>query len=378
MNGLIKIALKLLVNDQGKFYTLIIGIMFAVFLIMQMISTLAGVVQRSAADIINVGAKIWIMDPSVASARDNIPLPNYILDAVRSMDGVQFAVPIYYGAGNIRLKSGRYQSATIIGLDDATLFGRPNVIEGSINTIYNNDVYIVVKNAEYAKLDKPQIGEVFEINDHRGTIGAIAKNAVNGIFGTPTLYTTYSRATRTLPNTRFTVTYVLVNPKDNSAIASIKKQVAKLGYVARTEQEFVRMNANYYIYKTGMGTNLLIMTIISFIVGLSIAGQTFYTFVLENLEKFCALKAIGATKNDLIQMIMFQAVLVGFLGYGFGILFSSIVIALAKFRLANYATMTTLGSMSFAFVMVLIIVAFSSYIGIRKVLRIEPFEVFRG
>lgn len=378
MNGLLKIALKLLVNDKGKFYTLIVGIMFAVFLIMQMISALSGVVQRSAADILNVGAKLWIMDPSVKSARDNIPLPNYILDAIRSIDGVKFAVPIYYGSGNVRLNSGRYQSVTIIGLDDATLFGRPNVVLGSINTIYNNDAYIVIKNAEYTKLDNPKIGDSFEINDHRGAIGAIAKNAVNGIFGIPTLYTTYSRAIRTLPGTRFTITYILADSKDNFAINNIKQQVAKLGYIARTEQEFIDMNANYYLFKTGMGINILMMTVISFIVGLSIAGQTFYTFVLENLEKFCALKAIGATKSDLIQMIMFQAALVGFLGYGFGVFLSSIMIALAKLRLANYAAMTTFGSMTFAFFTVLIIIAFSSYIGIRKVLKIEPFEVFRG
>jgi putative ABC transport system permease protein len=29
--------------------------------------------------------------------------------------------------------------------------------------------------------------------------------------------------------------------------------------------------------------NVLLMTAISFIVGLSISGQTFYTFILENL-----------------------------------------------------------------------------------------------
>ena len=34
----------------------------------------------------------------------------------------------------------------------------------------------------------------------------------------------------------------------------------------------------------------------SFIVGLSISGQTFYTFVLENIDKFAALKAMGANK----------------------------------------------------------------------------------
>ncbi len=58
LSGLLKIALKLLVNDGGKFFTLIIGIMFAVFLIMQMTSSFVGVMQRTSADIINVGAKI--------------------------------------------------------------------------------------------------------------------------------------------------------------------------------------------------------------------------------------------------------------------------------------------------------------------------------
>ena len=61
------------------------------------------------------------------------------------------------------------------------------------------------------------------------------------------------------------------------------------------------------MFHTGMGTNLLLMTAISFIVGLSISGQTFYTFVLENLDKFGALKAIGAKGRELVAMIFFQA-----------------------------------------------------------------------
>lgn len=50
--------------------------------------------------------------------------------------------------------------------------------------------------------------------------------------------------------------------------------------------------SDFYKYQTGVGTNILIMTIMSFIVGLSISGQTFCTFVLDNLEKFGALKAM--------------------------------------------------------------------------------------
>ena len=92
---------------------------------MQMTSVFSGVMHRSAATIINIGAKMWVMDPSVNIQSDNIPMPDYILDAVKSIKGVKYAVPLYSGTGLVKLNDGNYQSATIIGLDDATLFGRP-------------------------------------------------------------------------------------------------------------------------------------------------------------------------------------------------------------------------------------------------------------
>ncbi len=81
----------------------------------------------------------------------------------------------------------------------------------------------------------------------------------------------------------------------------------------------MRRTSDFYKYQTGVGTNILLMTVISFIVGLSISGQTFYTFILENLEKFGALKAIGAKSRELIAMILFQAAFTGLTGYGLGV-----------------------------------------------------------
>lgn len=378
MPGLLQIAIKLLANDRGKFFTLIVGITFAVFLMMQMTSVFSGVMHRSAATIFNVGAKIWVMDPSVNTQADNIPLPNYTLDAVRSMRGVKYAVPLYSGSGLVKLANGHYQSANIIGVDDATLFGRPPMLTGSIYNLYNDNAYLVVKDAEYAKLGSPRIGETFEINDHRGVVVGFAQAFVNGLFGTPTLYTTYRRAISNLPTTRFTISYILLEPKNRADIVRIKAQVHALGYRALTQDEFVKKNTDYYLYRTGLGMNVLIMTLISFVVGLSISGQTFYTFVLENLKEFGALKAIGAQKHVLIKMIFFQATLVGFLGYGFGVLLSSILIGVAKLHLPEYASLVTYQNMGVSFLMVLLIIIFSSYLGIRKVIHIDPFDIFRG
>ena len=378
MDGLYVIALKLLANDRGKFFTLIVGVTFAVFLMMQMTCMFSGLMRRTGSDILNINANMWVMDPSLNSQADNIPMPDYILDAVRSIRGVKYAVPLYTGSGLLRLSNGRYQNASIIGLDDSTLYGRPHMIVGDIVNIYNDDAYIAVKDSEFEKLDGARVGTTFEVNDNRGVIVGVAEALVGGLFGTPTLYTTYNRAISSLPNMRFTLSYILVEPKSDKDIKYIKKKVDELQYVALTKDEFFNKNRSYYLYRTGLGMNVMIMTIVSFIVGLSIAGQTFYTFVIENIQEFGALKAIGAKKSELISIILFQAGVVGFLGYGFGIFLSCTVIALAKLRLGNYAAIVTLENMFVTLIMVLIIVAFSSYLGIQKVIKIDPFDIFRG
>ncbi len=378
MRGILKLAYKLLVNDKAKFAALLVGITFAVFLIVMMTSMFAGILHRSSSTVINIGAKIWVMDPAVNTTANNIPMPDYVLDAVRSMNGVKYAVALYSGGALVKLRNGVYQSVTVIGLDDASLFGRPELIEGSIGNIFAENGFVVVKDAEFPKLGNPTVGTEFELNDHKGVVIGIAKVTTSGLFGVPTLYTTYNRARQYIPSTRFTISFIMIEPKNGNAVPFIKQQVKLLGYEALTKDEFIKKISNFYMYQTGLGINVLLMTVISFIVGLSISGQTFYTFILENLDKFGALKAIGAKGKELVYMILFQATFTALTGYGLGIGLASVIIALAKLRLPSYAAKITFANLAFAFIMVLIIAGISSYIGMRKVLKIEPFDIFRG
>ncbi len=378
VTGILKVAFKLLVNDKGKFFALLIGITFSVFLMVMMTSMFAGILKRASATVLNVGAKVWVMDPAVNNVASSIPLPDYVLDAARSIQGVKYAVPLYSGAALVKLRNGTYQAVTILGLDDASLFGRPQLLEGNIADIYAENAFVVVKDSEFSKLDNPRIGTEFEINDHRGMIVGIAKVNTSGLFGIPTLYTTYNRAITYIPSTRFTAGYVLVEPKAEAAVPFIKAEVSKLGYEALTKDEFIKKISDFYTYHTGLGTNVMLMTVISFLVGLSISGQTFYTFILENLEKFGALKAIGAKGSELIAMILFQAVFTALTAYGLGVGLATLMITVARLRLPDYAAEITYFNLGLAFVMVLVIAAISSYIGIRKVIRIEPFDIFRG
>ena len=112
MTGEIRLAYKLLVNDRAKFAALLVGITFAVFLMVQMTSMFSGILNRSSSTVINLGAKIWVMDPAVNTSSNSIPLPDYVLDAVRSIDGVRYAVPLYSGGALVKLRTGTYQAVS--------------------------------------------------------------------------------------------------------------------------------------------------------------------------------------------------------------------------------------------------------------------------
>lgn len=378
MFGILRLAYKLLVNDKAKFTALLIGITFAVFLMTQITAMFAGVLNRASATVINIGARIWVMDPSVQTVANTIGMPDYTLDAVRSMDGVKFAVPLFSGGALVKLRDGTYQAVTVIGLDDTSLFGRPQMEQGKIENIYAENSFIVVHDSEFSKLGNPKLGSEFELNDNRGVVTGIARVATSALFGVPSLYTTYYRAIQYIPNPRFTISYLLVEPKKESDIPSIQKQVQALGYLALTREQFEDKISDFYMFQTSLGMNILIMTVISFVVGLSISGQTFYTFILENLDKFGALKAIGTKSRELVLMILFQATFTSLAGYGLGIGLCTLVTALAKMRLPDYAAMITYTNLGLALVMVVIIAAVSSYIGVRKVLRIEPFDILEA
>ena len=378
MPGILRIAYKLLVNDRAKFAALLVGITFAVFLMIEITSLFSGILNRSSATVINVGAKVWVMDPAVQTVANSIPLPDYILDEVRSIPGVRYAVPLYSGGALVKLQSGAYQAVNVVGLDDASLYGRPELLAGNIEDIFAENAFIAIKDAEFHKFGNPSIGTEFELNNHRGRVVGIGHVATSALFGVPTLYTTYSRALQYIPNTHFTITYVLVEPKTPGDVALIKQRVAAAGYQALTAEEFMAKIARFYKYQTGLGTNMLLMTVISFVVGLSISGQTFYTFIIENIDKFGALKAIGAKGHELVMMILFMATFVALTGYGFGIGLCAVMIWLAKLYLPDYAAVITFSNLGLAFVMVVIIAGVSSYIGVRRVLSIEPFDIFRG
>jgi putative ABC transport system permease protein len=378
LKGLDRIALKMLMGDRAKYIAVVAGITFSVFLIVQMVSVFLGILKRTTADIRTIGAAVWITDPALKYMDDIQPLSNNALSRIRSITGVEWAVPLFIQNLRARLPNGTFQSVRVIGLDSTSLAGRPaRIIEGRLESIYQADAVLVNKRS-IRKLGFPRVGDTFEINDKQARVVGIV-DAETSLFDLPIIFTTFERALQFTPPERKQLTFVLVEPKSNISLETLKAEVRqKTGLLALSKEELSWMTIRYYLMQTGIGMNFGIITLLGFIVGAAVTGQTFHMFALENLKQFAALKAMGVGKPGLVRIVVLQSAVVGIQGYGIGVGVASLLLMILLESLPNYAAYTPPQVLIGSFIMTVVICGIAAMAVLIRILRVDPAEVFRG
>lgn len=395
---MIWVAFKMLTGDRVKYAGIIAGVTLAALLIAQQASIACGLLLRTTSHIQDIAdVDVWVMDPNVQFIDELKPLTDNDLYRVQGVPGVAWAVRFYKGQARIKLAAGmrgaagreqaRYQQSVVLGLDDATLVGAPRqMVLGSLADLRRPDAVIMDENGyKYLWPNEPlQMGRVLEMNDHRAVIVGICK--ATETFNTfPILYCRYHQAIQYLPRERRAMSAILVGVEpgvDHKEVcrqieANTSQKSGRPGLKALTRDEFIWSTIMYFVTRTGILINFSITVGLGFIVGCAIAGQTFYTFTLENLGQFGSLKAMGVTNLGLIGMVLFQALMVGMFGYGLGVGGAALFGELATrgSRLAFFMPWQVLIGTAAA---VAVIVTLSALVSIRRVLVLEPAIVFRA
>lgn len=378
------VALKMLVGDKLKYVALVAGVAFAALLITQQASIFQGFSLQIGAWIRDTSVHdIWVMDDQVEFDNDFKPMSDTALQRVRGIEGVKWAVPMYKNYLKVRLPDGTSVLCRIIGLDDATLAGGPpEVTHGDLadlrqdRTVFINEEHMKTMLRLKRGEDRPlRLGDRISINDNDAVVAGTFK-ASREFFWDPVIYTTYSRALAWAPKERRVLMYVLVKVADGHDVQAVKRRIKEATKLeALTTPEFDARSTNELLTRTGILINFGITIVLGFVIGLLVAGQTFYTFVLDNLKLFGALKAMGAGNWTVMRMMSLQVVVVGLIGYGLG---------LGGACIAG----TALSNMGLAFTMswqipvvggiaVLCCCLVAGLLGMVRVVRLEPAIVFK-
>ncbi|HEY5779401.1 MAG TPA: ABC transporter permease [Terrimicrobiaceae bacterium] len=382
------VALQMLVGDRAKYIGIVIGLTFASLLITQQSAIFAGVMTRTFSFLTDTGLPdIWVVDPQVQYFEDIKPLKDTKVLLIRGIEGVQWATGLFKGTLRARLANGAFQSCTVIGLDDETLIGGPpKMLVGKLSDLRRSDAVIVDIAGANGKLAKAlpdgrriplSVGDTLELNDHRAVVAGICR-ITQTFQSTPVLYTTYSRATTWAPQERKLLSFVMAKARPGENLEVLCERINRItGLKAYTRSEFEKLTFLYFLKYTGMPINFLTSVLLGFVVGVTIAGQTFYNFTLDNLRYFGTLKAMGATNRMLLRMILLQALLVGAIGYGLGVGVASAwgILLTGRTQIAFRLPWQLLLVSALAILSICLV---SAAVSIRKVMRIEPADVFRG
>ena len=374
------IAIRMLTGDAQKFYGLLFGIAFSTLLITQQLTIFVNLIERGASGVYNApDAQIWVMDPVSRTTDVKYEMPSTALDEVRSVEGVEWAVPHLRAQAAVRTKEGDLEGVAVIGVDDATLIGLPKrMAEGSKDALSQPDS-VVIDDVGTTRMfpNQSPIGERLELNDQRAVIRGIA-DALPSFTSTLVLYTKYSNALNFVPGTRNRLSFVLVGKADDVTDQQLVDRIEEqTGLRARTREQFARDGVDFIIENTGIPLNFGITVMLGFIVGVAIVGLTFSLFIRDNIKQFGALKAIGVTNGKIRRMVASQAALVGLVGYGLGVLGTVGFIAAFSSNPFFKGFYIPWQVPLISLVAVALILALTGWLALRNVLKTEPAAVFR-
>lgn len=371
-----KLAWKNLIHDRVRFVVTVVGIAFAVFLMVFEGSLLTGFLRAASKGIDSTDGDIWITARGVDCFEFATPMPKRFRELAMGTQGVESVNRIALGFATWYKPSGKSQLVLIIG-------GEPGVGKRFPIPYINTNLSAVKPEAILVDQSNQQTLEVqftpadLEVNQRR----AHAVNVIDGFgsfFGTPYVFTGYEDA----------VQYLRLGSEDTVFLIAQVAQGYKVKEVQRelqirlpeadvwTRDEFATHAKLFWVVKTGAGGALLTAAFLGFLVGLVIVSQNIYATTMENIEEFATLKAIGASRSYIRRVVLTQALASGIVGSLLGL--AAVYPASQAIR-GLIAWIYTPWWLPVAMIgMGLVMCALASVISIRKALAVEPAKVFRA
>ncbi len=372
-----QIAYQTLFADRGKLIAALGGVVFAFVLACVQGGLYLGLIGKAALLVANNDADIWVGHHMMHNVDFAKTIPMRWIDRVRSVADVEQAEPYLVNFAIMSLPSGGFEEVVLLGVDRNSLAGNAwSMREGNAENVRFTDG-VIVDGDEDRKLEYPQIGEVREIGGHRARIVAKSQGIV-GFLVAPYVFTTIERAATYADLPRDQCSYYLVKVRDGAnpkeVCAQIEARVPELQ--AYTKAEYARISIDYWMTRTGIGISFGLATVLGLVIGLVMVAQSLYALVLDRIEEFATLKAIGAPESKVYRILFLQSLLVAAMGTAIG---GVLVVAIQHFGTTPKAPIVIPDTMYVATtLMVVLICLISALLPYLRVRRVDPLAVLQA
>jgi putative ABC transport system permease protein len=219
------------------------------------------------------------------------------------------------------------------------------------------------------------LGDKAEIRGHTVKIGALTEG-IRSFTTTPFVFVDLKQARPYSGTPPDKVSYFLVKLKPGANLAGVRYDLeTKISNVeVLTTAQFRDRSRHFWLFGTGAGAALFAGALLGIIVGTVIVAQTLYSSTKDHLDEFATLRAMGASDRYIYGVIVYQALLNAFVGFGFA---SLVGFAVVWFTSSGaLPVVITPYLMAGIFALTIVMCVLSAVVAILRVIRIDPIMVF--
>jgi putative ABC transport system permease protein len=371
-----KLAWQNIFHDRARFLTTVLGVSFALFLMVFQGSLLAGFLQAASRFIDASDFDIWITARGVQAFEFGATLEGRVREMASGVPGVVETGRACMAFAVYRKPNGKQQVVALVGADSnlGKHFPVPDLVETNENRSPDSILYDA---SDRNLIEVASLPAEIEINGHRANIEREIEG-FGGFLGVPSLFTSYRNAARYLGFSSEDGMYILLRVGKEHSVSDVQQNLRqRLPEVdVLTREEFAHKSRMYWVIKTGAGSAILTAAVLGFLIGLVVVSQTIYANTMENIEEYATLKALGASRVFVARVVLSESLICGVVG--------SILGMLAVVPAMNYARSLIPWihtPLWLPFVMVglsLLMCSLASIASVRSALTVDPARVFRA
>jgi putative ABC transport system permease protein len=373
----IDVALRMLVHDRARFVITLVGVAFAVTLVIVQVGLFRGLLANATVTIEHADADLWITSKNTP----NIDLPHFFSETsvvrIRSVPGIARADNLLVAFIGIQLPTGAEETVIVYGLADPLAWNLPwAVTEGRAERIQHGKSMLLDDSATR------RFG-AFAVGDRRELFGEgldIVGRTEGGLSFTtmPLAFTSLDVAQSLEPNLyRGRTAYILVKLEPGADADAVASEIRRrLPYNdVYTRDAWANRTRDYWVTSTGLGMNMGLTVFLGILVGVTVVAQTLYAATLEHVREFGTMKAMGASNGHILGLIATQAGAAAIAGY----LVAWPCIYAVRFGAKQLAldVAVTPAAAATVFVGALALCLAASFVTFRKIASIDPAIVFR-
>lgn len=372
---MIEIAWRNLVQSRARLAVSLLGVTFAVFLILLQSGIYFGFVHSASAVIDHAEADLWVASAGTVNFESGWTFPEEQRAAVAGTPGIAWVGRLVHSFGYLKLPDGTGRWAQVVGFDPDTGIGGPwEMVAGSLAALKKPGTY-VVDESSIPQLQGVRVGDELENFEHKMEIVGVSRGAKT--YTTyPILFTSFRTAQEQLPFFEGKVNFLLAGLAPGADPGEVLERLERLErFDVHTAEDFSALTRTYWATKTGIGVGIGLTIGLGFLVGLVIVGQTLYAATVERLREYATLKALGAKNVQVCAILWGQSLFLGVTGYlaGAGLA----VLARAAYSGEAVAVHFPRGLFGLALVTTLAMCLAASMLSVLRVLRADPAQVFR-